>query len=142
MPRIQRNHNAAVIEVSFPLNITRGSDDDEEDACVICAHAFCVTDACCTSVTHLRCCTQALCCGCAVKVAKRCKCSDECEAVITICPFCREIGPVNALDVFLGTRVPCKACAAASVVNDTPAEDEPGTPAIPPSEETPETPHP
>lgn len=128
MPRIQRNQNAAVIELSIPLRLSRGGDDsDDDDSCCICTQGFCSGETCLNSLTHLRCCSQAICCGCALKVAKRCKCADECEAVIANCPFCREIAALGALDIFLGTRATCKICvklaAAEAVATPAPAED-------------------
>ena len=99
MPRIQRNRSSAVIEVSIPLSLARrGEDsDDDDEACVICAQDFCAQDACVHCMTYLKCCSQAICCGCAVTVSKKCTCEDECEAVIAICPFCREMAPLKAL---------------------------------------------
>lgn len=149
MPRIQRNQNAAVIEVSIPLNLSRGSvaHSDDDDSCFICAHAFCDDDMCTRAMTNLRCCSQLLCCGCVVKVARRCKCTDDCEAVIAVCPFCREIVPIGALEVFLATKAPCKECAKAvgadaptptstpmpeEVAQATPAQDAHGTRDTPP----------
>lgn len=138
MPRIQRSHNAAVIEVSIPLNLSRGrgGGDDDDEACFICAHPFCAQDTCGRSVTHLSCCTQTLCCTCAVRVAKRCKCADECEAVIAFCPFCREIAALGALEIFLGTRPTCKGCSKPeTTTTPAPSEDE-----MPPTREAQETP--
>ena len=111
MPRIQRNQGAAIIEVSIPLSLSRSADDSEEDdACFICAHPYCSDAECQHSATNMRCCSQPLCCGCVIKVARRCKCTDDCEAVIAICPFCRDIVAVGALEIFLATRSPCKLC--------------------------------
>lgn len=119
MPRVQRGQG--VIEVSVPIRIARaaaeasGSDAEDDEACFICSHEFCPNDECHLTATQLRCCTQSLCCGCAVKVSKRCLCSDECDAVVSFCPFCREVRPVGALDIFLGTRPGCKSCKSCAV---------------------------
>ena len=133
----RRNRNA-VIEVSImsrPSHEPNAADDDDEgDACFICAHVFCAQEACMHSETQLRCCSQGICCACVTKVAKRCKCAEECDAVIACCPFCREIAALDALDVFLGTRPECKACMAA-----TPAPPE-GTPPATPAQDTPPSP--
>lgn len=114
MPRIQRNRNT-VIELSIPLNLSRGGagsgSDDEDDACFICAHTFCSEDVCLRRSTHLSCCSQTICCGCTVKLAKRCKCTDDCEAIIAFCPFCREMVPVSTLELFSGIQLVCKLCA-------------------------------
>ena len=138
MRRIQRNSGAAVIEVSIPLNLSRTSDapdaESEDDACFICAHAYCASDACARSMTQLKCCGQALCCSCAVKVCKRCTCSDECEAVITVCPFCREIAPLGTLEVYLGTRAVCKPCTPTPTTPAPSASETPTTPSEPPGE--------
>lgn len=89
-----------------------GGDDDEPGDCYICANEFCADDDCARSMTHLACCTQAVCCGCLAKMIKRCRCAEECEAVIALCPFCREVSPVSVLDVHLGHAKVCKSCAA------------------------------
>ena len=120
MPRIQRNQSAAVIEVSIPLQLSRATDDDEDVVCFICAHSYCSEDACARTLTHVKCCSQAVCCGCAVKLARRCKCTDDCEAIIAICPFCREMAALDTLEVFLGGRPPCKACVKDATPNVTP----------------------
>lgn len=88
-----------------------GADDDV--TCYICANSFCAAEACCRSLTHLGCCTQSICCGCLLKSSKRCGCKDDCDAVISLCPFCREVSPVETLDVFLGHKQPCAACVKA-----------------------------
>lgn len=104
---------ATVIEVSIPVRALRDAEDGQEDedmACYICANSFCEEDECSRSLTHLACCTQSICCGCLVKSCKRCGCKEDCDAVISLCPFCREVSPVDALDMFLGAKAPCKAC--------------------------------
>lgn len=109
-----------IIELSIPMRLVRNGREDgaeaggEEDvSCYICANAVCVADECCRTLTHLGCCTQTICCGCLLKSSKRCTCKEECDAVISLCPFCREVSPVEALDVFLGGRPPCAACVKA-----------------------------
>lgn len=105
MPRIQRNLTAVL---QFEL------DDDEgerDSACCICAHAHCVRETCRHTATQMPCCSQGLCCGCLAKVCKRCKCADDCDAVVAFCPFCREVMAVGVLDIFLGSRGSCKECA-------------------------------
>ena len=133
-----RNRASAVIELSIPMRIVRGnreSDaaDEEEDAvtCYICANAFCSAEECCRAMTHLGCCTQSICCGCLLKSSKRCTCKEDCDAVISLCPFCREVSSVDALDIFLGGKTPCAAClkaeeptAANACPTGDPLEDE------------------
>ena len=124
MPR-QRNVTA-VLEFPLPSRISRSfgiadEDDDTEETCFICAVPFCARGICPHTATHMPCCSQGLCCGCAVKVLKRCKCAEECDAVVAFCPFCREVMAVGALDVFLGTRAVCKECQATPVPEQTPS---------------------
>lgn len=118
-----------VIELSIPMRLVRGSSaaaaagsdsDDSDDSdpgdgtCYICANSFCSDDECCRSLTHLGCCTQSICCGCLLKSSKRCCCKDDCDAVISLCPFCREVSPVETLDIFLGHKQqPCTSCVKA-----------------------------
>ena len=129
MPSVQAGtsrNGAAVIELSIPMRLVNrrarggaasaGRDSDEEDdevTCYICANSFCDEEECQRAMTHLGCCTQAICCGCLVKSSKRCTCKEDCDAVISLCPFCREVSAVEALDVFLGHKPPCKACVRA-----------------------------
>lgn len=107
------------IELSIPMRLVRGGEGDDDDgddddmACYICANAVCVAEECNRTLTHLGCCTQAICCACLLKSSKRCGCKEDCTAVISLCPFCREVSPVEALDVFLGTKPPCAPCAKA-----------------------------
>ena len=139
MPRLQRNQGAAVIEVSIPLSLSNRISEEDDDACFICANTFCTQDLCARSITHLRCCSQVMCCGCALKIARRCRCTDECDAVVAFCPFCREIVPQGALEMFLGSRPACKECAKAgetTPITPTPATDEADTSPAPPEEET------
>lgn len=87
-----------------------GESSEREPTCYICANAFCCEDECSRAMTHMGCCTQAICCGCLLKSSKRCGCKEDCDAVISLCPFCREVSPVDALDLFLATKAACKAC--------------------------------
>lgn len=128
--------NRAVIELSIPMRLVRGggsgggsdeAPDDDADSCYICANSFCATEQCSRTQTHLGCCTQAICCGCLLKSSKRCTCKEECDAVISLCPFCREVSSVEALDVFLGSKPACGVCLKADEVAaatpPTPAEN-------------------
>lgn len=136
MPNVARSGNGRRIELSIPMRIVHraghGRDDDHDDnddlTCYICANSFCDEDECCRSMTHMGCCTQAICCTCLLKSSKRCSCKEDCDAVISLCPFCREVSPVDALDMFLATKVPCKACtkadAAAAAPEPSPLPDQ------------------
>ena len=118
--------SATVIELSIPMRLVRGSAagqaalEDDDLTCYICANSVCATEQCCRTLTHLACCTQTICCGCLLKSSKRCGCKEDCDAVISLCPFCREVSPVEALDVFLGGKQPCAACVKADA-GSTPA---------------------
>lgn len=85
-------------------------DSGDEVVCYICANSFCGAEECQRTQTHLGCCTQAICCACLLKSSKRCTCKDDCDAVISLCPFCREVSSVEALDIFLGSKPPCASC--------------------------------
>ena len=119
MPPAAGDNNEMRIQFTIRRENVRASpssgdagDASDIDTCHICAHEFCLEDACGRAPTTLKCCTQPLCCSCLAKMVKRCRCSDDCEAVIALCPFCREVCPVTTLDLFLGSRPACKACAA------------------------------
>lgn len=119
-PRASSTSRSGVIELSIPMRLVRNSagaaaassdDDDSGDlTCYICANTFCDEDECNRSMTHLECCTQSICCGCLLKQTFRCGCKEDCDAVVSLCPFCREVSPVERLDVFLGTKSPCADC--------------------------------
>jgi len=128
----------AVLQVSIPESMLGGSGaapdaQDDEDTCYICKNAFCSDidgdGGCARSMTHLGCCTQAICCGCMLRGSKKCGCqaSGECEQVISFCPFCRDISPASALDVFRGYKKACAACKAGD--DDPPPAAEPARPA-------------
>ena len=96
------------IEVIVPLRQHLGG------SCTICMQEYCSSGTCRSAQTHLSCCEQSVCCGCIAKLSKRCTCNGECECVIVICPFCREISGVGALDILLGLRNPCEECGGVS----------------------------
>jgi hypothetical protein len=142
MPSVARQRS---VTLSIPMRIvetaaeSRDGSDDEE-ACYICTNEFCDDDDCCRSLTHLACCTQTICCACLLKSAKQCKCKDDCDAVISLCPFCREVSAVDALDIFLATKPPCKDCRLQDEKTATVAT--PPTPDAPPPPPTPDAPPP
>lgn len=132
--RTSGDGGSAVIELSIPMRLVRGSGladaaaaaagDADDLTCYICANAFCGDEACGRTQTHLGCCTQAICCACLLKSSKRCGCKDDCDAVISLCPFCREVSPVDTLDVFLGSKPACADCVKADATPPTPDENE------------------
>lgn len=134
-PATASRRNAAVIELSIPMRLVRGGGDadaaadaGDDETCYICANSFCGEEACARALTHLACCTQAICCGCLLKSSKRCLCKDDCDAVISLCPFCREVSPVEALDIFLGGKAACAACAKGDAApGERPASEDDGT---------------
>ena len=101
------------IELSIPLAM-QYSVTESEMSCHICAHPFCPNTACCRAVTNQACCSQPICASCACRLAKACTCRDECCAIITFCPFCREVCPVTSQALFLGLKrpTPCVLCKA------------------------------
>lgn len=100
--------NATVVEIVVPMRMQGG------ESCTICAHDYCASNACKYVATTFSCCGQSACCGCVARLSKRCTCSQECDAVVVVCPFCREIAPVPALDVMFGLRPSCGCVAEVS----------------------------
>ena len=94
----------------FDIEIPTGDADESALECPICCHEFCSEETCCRTETHQNCCDQPICCSCLQRQLRRCTCSDECNQIITICAYCREITPVTALEVFLGHKPPCAGC--------------------------------
>lgn len=93
--------------------------------CPICSHEYCPNDECCRASTTLSCCEQSMCTVCLAKMSKRCTCDEACDAVISYCAYCRCIGPVSALDIYLGlTKEMCASCKAASLETDAKSPEE------------------
>lgn len=115
---MSRNRNWRTVELEFTIHSDSSDDSDESDmTCYICANKFCESGACSRTSTSLKCCTQPICCACVAKTAKRCGCADDCEQIVAHCPFCRDISPLTAKDVFLGLKAPaCKACLRTDAV--------------------------
>lgn len=101
--------NEAIIEVSIPM---RYFDDDSQqvDDCAICLYAMCPDDVCSHTSTSLTCCDQMICCGCFVKLLRKCKCSLECKEVVGICPFCRDMCRADVSSVFTARQSACRGC--------------------------------
>ena len=98
-----------VIELALPLSASH-EVNTHEMTCHICANSLCDTGTCCRTGVHLACCTQLMCAKCVLHVCKRCRCDDRCKAVIGFCPYCRDISPVDPLDIFRGTVPECARC--------------------------------
>lgn len=130
MPRATTRARGARIELTIPIRMASAVATDAGQDCYLCRNEFCDEDVCSRGLTHLQCCTQTMCCGCLAKLVKRCRCVEDCEAVIAMCPFCREVSPVTVLDVFLGHAGACKGCAAEDLkdlkAGDDDDEDEDG----------------
>lgn len=66
-----------------------------------------------------------MCTVCLAKMSKRCTCDEACDAVISYCAYCRCIGPVSALDIYLGlTRELCASCKAVTLETDVKPQPE------------------
>lgn len=58
-------------------------------------------------------------------MSKRCTCDEACDAVISYCAYCRCIGPVSALDIYLGlTKEMCASCKAVTLEADAKSPEE------------------
>ena len=95
------------------INVRVRTREDVGDECGVCLATFCDDEVCNKTAIQTTCCGQGICAACVSKLATRCTCTDECSQIIYMCPFCRTIARSSALDVFLGTKRPCKACKAA-----------------------------
>lgn len=103
----------AVVSVNLPPSSLRGADDplaNGTSVCCICAYAFCEKDACRQAAAATACCEQDVCCGCLVRGSRRCICREDCDAVLAQCHFCRELAPLQAVDLMLGHRPRCRSC--------------------------------
>lgn len=80
------------------------SQESDDEYCPICYQKSCLAEQCKGSLVSTSCCRQTICCECVAKDAMRCKCSSECEQVIAICPFCRQVCPISAICIFLASR--------------------------------------
>jgi hypothetical protein len=107
--KIMDGPNEAIIEVSIPMRYFDG-DDDQPQECAICIHPMCPEDRCSHTATILTCCEQAICCGCFVKLLKRCKCTPDCREVVGVCPFCRDMCRADVSSVFLARHQACRGC--------------------------------
>lgn len=99
------------LQITIPVSTLACSTEELE--CHICSSKFCpdAYGTCVRASTHLDCCEQPICVGCLAKMSKRCTCKEDCDVIIAFCPYCREISPVSAVDIFSGlkTRL-CPGC--------------------------------
>jgi len=100
--------NEAIIEVSIPMQYLDDSRDDDE--CPICTHSICNDNTCRQSSTKLTCCDQYMCCGCFAKITRRCRCTEDCDAIIGVCPFCRDMCRADVLSLYLARQPQCQGC--------------------------------
>lgn len=107
MPRASFSYQGRVLEVSVQNDI---------DECPICTMPLCLDETprnvCPRLATTLGCCLQVLCCGCLMKLpVKICACKEDCDAVVAVCPFCRDAVGVSAQELLVGSRTRvCSAC--------------------------------
>ena len=99
----------------FSIEVPRGDVEDDDSAveCPLCSNAFCQEELCSRTETGLNCCDQPICCGCLYRQMMRCTCKDECDAIVVICPYCRGLSSVAAMEVFIGSKPVCSECAKA-----------------------------
>lgn len=101
------------LQITIPVSTLALRTSREELECHICSSKFCpdAYGTCVRASTHLDCCEQPICVGCLAKMSKRCTCKDECDVIIAFCPYCREISPVSAVDIFSGLKTTlCPGC--------------------------------
>lgn len=79
-------------------------DEGDIDRCPICCKKACLAEQCKASIVTTMCCNQAICCECVMVNAMRCKCCCDCQQVIVICPFCRQVTPLSAVALFLASK--------------------------------------
>ena len=81
------------------------------NGCQVCANDFCAQACCQHTKTHMTCCGKPLCMGCLSKMCCMCRCQPDCEKVISVCCFCKQVSPVSAMEMFFGLkRVKCTDC--------------------------------
>jgi len=99
----------AIIEVSIPMRYFEAERSAGAE-CPICSHVLCTAEKCSLTPTRVTCCGQTICCGCFVKVLRRCRCTADCRAVIGTCPFCREMCRADAACVLMSRFSHCRQC--------------------------------
>lgn len=97
-----------VIHVQIPVDMG-GCVDNQ---CKVCANTFCSMRACKHARTYMSCCGKAICMGCLSKWCSQCTCDRDCEQIVSVCCFCRQISPLTAMELFYGLKhQTCKECS-------------------------------
>lgn len=102
----------AIIEVTIPMHCLDSDDDLEE--CGIC-YTMCCSKECSMYEQQTACCDQTICSGCLVKMCIRCRCTSNCEQIICICPFCRDMTVVTSVALFHARKDVCADCKQSAV---------------------------
>lgn len=117
---------SAIIEVTIPMHYL-DSESGSPEECGIC-YTQCCTKECTLYEQHTTCCDQPVCSGCLAKMCIRCRCTETCEQIICICPFCRDMNVVASVALFNSRKKVCKECEkkASEEEEDDQNEDDAG----------------
>lgn len=99
-------NETAIIEVSIPMHYL---EDEGSEECGICYSQTCINE-CSRYEQHTTCCSQSVCSECLAKICIRCRCTETCEQIICICPFCRDMSHVSSVALFNARRTVCSSC--------------------------------
>lgn len=129
MPRSRRQGESRMTQTThFQIEIPLQNIHEQELDCSICRNSFCLERKCGRTLARLECCENPICCRCLYKLASKCTCDRVCDKVISYCAFCRQVSPLRAIDIFLGTpsKRKCSSCDArdAAENDDDDADDE------------------
>ena len=105
-----RGRSTVIVSFAARTGIQEDDDSDGDTSCDICYHAYCLQNECQRGCVECNVCSHSLCCLCASKQAKLCRCTDACTGVILLCPFCREVMPISAREMYLSSRPLCQPC--------------------------------
>ena len=92
------------------VNVRVRTDEEIGSECGVCFYNWCEDDMCGKSIVQTSCCFQGLCASCVTKMSMRCKCTDDCDQVVFICPYCKTLSRADSRSIFLGHKKPCKKC--------------------------------
>lgn len=96
------------------VNVRVRTDEEIGNECGVCMYAWCEDDSCGKSIVQTSCCFQGMCASCVVKMSMRCKCTDDCDQVVFICPYCKTLSRADSRTIFLGYKRTCKKCRDSS----------------------------
>lgn len=113
--------DTAIIEVSIPMHYLN-EDEEEMEQCGICYQPMCHKE-CSRYGTHMSCCDQSICSYCISKTAMRCKCTQSCEQIISICPFCRDMCSIKSLVMYHAQKQLCSACKQVEKISPDTTDD-------------------